>query len=151
MLNEGAATNGRLSEQPAEFPPSQTDFSFASARRAPVLASHDCVGALTLPFPGHEQLGLQQSQYPVVHVPRVQLLLAEPPGAVVLDSGDEVRDWVVGLDWDGGHVTDGASVDDGGGLEALSVTGAADEPCVRAIVLEVDGCVTGGAVEAGDD
>eukprot|EP00630_Chrysocystis_fragilis_P003068 CAMPEP_0197396712 /NCGR_PEP_ID=MMETSP1165-20131217/10151_1 /TAXON_ID=284809 /ORGANISM="Chrysocystis fragilis, Strain CCMP3189" /LENGTH=398 /DNA_ID=CAMNT_0042922567 /DNA_START=498 /DNA_END=1690 /DNA_ORIENTATION=- len=36
---------------------------------APVSASQDRTGRSTLPLPGHEHEGLQQSQYPVVYVP----------------------------------------------------------------------------------
>jgi len=53
----------------AAIPPMQTECTLGSHNTSPVLASQDLVGLITLPLPGHAQLGLQQSQYPVVHVP----------------------------------------------------------------------------------
>lgn len=58
--------------QLAEGPPLQTDETSGSKRVSPVSASHERAGLLTLPFPGQAQLGLQQSQYPVVQVPVIQ-------------------------------------------------------------------------------
>merc|ERR1719330_342659 len=70
MLKRGFTRKGLLSVQDAAVPPSQTEATLASVNFWPVLASQDKAGRLTLPLLGQEQLGLQQSQYPVVHVPR---------------------------------------------------------------------------------
>jgi hypothetical protein len=66
MLKLLDTTNGLLLEHDAAVPPWQTDATFASNSTLPVPASHDSTGLSTLPLFGHEQLGLQQSQYPVV-------------------------------------------------------------------------------------
>merc|ERR1719203_63068 len=62
MLSRRATTNGLLSAQDAASPPSQTEAMLASASFSPVLMSQAKVGPVTLPLPGQEQLGLQQSQ-----------------------------------------------------------------------------------------
>ena len=60
---------GWLLVQDAAVPPSQTEVTSGEVRTLPVSASHERTGVSTSPLPDHEQLGLQQSQYPVVYVP----------------------------------------------------------------------------------
>lgn len=73
--------HGALSEQVAEEPPSQTEPTFGSVSFSPVFASQVATGLCTFPLPGQEQLGLQQSQYPVVQVPRTQVESTAGAGA----------------------------------------------------------------------
>jgi len=73
MLKRGLTTKGPLSAQEAAEPPSQTEATLWSVSFSPVCASQAEVGWFTLPLFGQEQLGLQQSQYPVVQVPCTQL------------------------------------------------------------------------------
>jgi len=102
-----------LSEQAAAVPPSHTDLTVASNKGSPVLASHARIGLCTLPLLGHEQLGLQQSQYPVVHVPVIH---SSDAGVVEGRAADEVLE--------------GASVEIAGG-EVAAVVG------VRVVVVVV--------------
>merc|ERR1719384_1803433 len=85
MLSWRFTMKGLLSVHDAAKPPSQTEPRFGSLSFLPVRVSHDNVGAFTLPLFGQEQLGLQQSQYPVVHVPRTQLPGPSIGGAGVSD------------------------------------------------------------------
>jgi len=93
-----------------------------------VRASHASVGLVTLPLFGHEQLGLQQSQYPVVHVPVTH---SSEAGAVVEGGVDGAAE-VVGASVELGAVgaasvvVVGAAVDSGGAVVgcAGSVVGA---------------------------
>jgi len=63
MLKRSLTRNGLLSAQEAALPaPLQTDGSFAFSNFFPVAASQAKMGRFVLPLPGHEQLGLQQSQ-----------------------------------------------------------------------------------------
>mmetsp|Transcript_28949 Transcript_28949/g.72719 ORF Transcript_28949/g.72719 Transcript_28949/m.72719 type:complete len:158 (+) Transcript_28949:355-828(+) len=73
MLKLSETMKGWLFEQVVAVPPWHTDATLGSKSTLPVLASHERTGLLTLPLFGHEQLGLQQSQYPVVYVPVTQL------------------------------------------------------------------------------
>lgn len=74
--------------QEAATPPSQTDASLGPAADPSALQAF--TGAVTLPLFGQEQLGLQQSQYPVVYVPSIQ-----PDSTTVRVSVVEVRTSVV--------------------------------------------------------
>jgi hypothetical protein len=62
MLKSSLTWNGRLLAQVAASPPSHTEATLGSDSTAPVSALQDSVDWFTLPLPGHEQLGLQQSQ-----------------------------------------------------------------------------------------
>mmetsp|Transcript_28987 Transcript_28987/g.77455 ORF Transcript_28987/g.77455 Transcript_28987/m.77455 type:complete len:84 (+) Transcript_28987:239-490(+) len=83
MLNRRLTMNGLLSAQLAELPPSHADFTLGSNNFSPVWVSHESTGLLTCPLPAQEQLGLQQSQYPVVHVPLIHSF-----EVVRLDTGE---------------------------------------------------------------
>lgn len=91
MLKLGLTTKGLLSLQDAAEPPPQTEGTLLSVSFLPVCASQAKAGRLTLPLFGQEQLGLQQSQYPVVQVPLTQLW-SDTGGTEteVLGTGDAV-------------------------------------------------------------
>jgi hypothetical protein len=73
-----------LFAQDAATPPLQTDTSFGPAGVPSGL--HDLTGAVTLPFPGHEHDGLQQSQYPVTKVPSTHFPTVEVTGDLVVSA-----------------------------------------------------------------
>mmetsp|Transcript_16814 Transcript_16814/g.42311 ORF Transcript_16814/g.42311 Transcript_16814/m.42311 type:complete len:206 (-) Transcript_16814:19-636(-) len=79
ILSVSLTLKGLLFLQVAARPPWQTEGSFGSSTTSPDTASQDRTGFSTLPFPGQAQLGLQQSQYPVVQVP-----VAHAIGSVVI-------------------------------------------------------------------